>query len=56
MVFFLRLLRVLTRVSLVAFSAANVQNFVYYAAPLTALTAAVMLTREITTATIRYSS
>lgn len=39
--------------SIAAFSATDVQNFVYYVAPLTALVAAVLLTWEITAATIR---
>ena len=38
---------------LAAFSATGVQNFVYYAAWLSALAAGVLLAREITNATIR---
>jgi len=39
-----------------AFSVADVQTFAYYAAPLTALVAGVLLTREIINATTRSSA
>ena len=37
----------------VAFSATDFHNFVYYAAPLSAIVAGVLFAREITAATIR---